>query len=265
MFNIALRALDLLDVENFSRRSKNRQQADRFASCETSFVAPRPLFSPPPDSTVIHGGNRDKLLVMAESRLRSLSRKRPSVIAIYSLFISAVYSLLILHIQYSALPGQFIKALRTTDSNNSDLSFIGEQDSPGKGSSISIPTVHSETEAMDDINLLPIMNFKDLGSRKKKVLLLIIVTTAPQRFDRRQAIRDTWWKHCTGNQVSDYCDTGRGYTTLGLVIGKIAGVLIYLGITVTRTTEIQNSQHCSNRSHLNLLQQQSACKLGILE
>ena len=135
------------------------------------------------------------------SRLRIHSCKRPS--AIVMLFILAVFSLLMLYFQYSALPGSFIKALRPTDSYNSESSFIGEKDFTVKSSRISIPTVHSEIEAMDDVDLLPIMNFKDLGSRKKKVLLLVIVSTAPQRFDRRQAIRDTWWKHCTGNQVSE--------------------------------------------------------------
>ena len=47
----------------------------------------------------------------------------------------------------------------------------------------------------------PLLNFKDLGGSKAKVLLLVIVSTAPQRFARRQAIRDTWWKHCAGDQV----------------------------------------------------------------
>ena len=47
----------------------------------------------------------------------------------------------------------------------------------------------------------PLLNFKDLGENKTKVLLLVIVSTAPQRFARRQAIRDSWWKHCTGDQV----------------------------------------------------------------
>lgn len=47
----------------------------------------------------------------------------------------------------------------------------------------------------------PLLNFKDLGDKKAKLLLLVIVSTAPQRFARRQAIRDTWWKHCAGNQV----------------------------------------------------------------
>lgn len=48
--------------------------------------------------------------------------------------------------------------------------------------------------------LLPVMDFKELES-KRKLLLLIIVSTAPRRFKRRQAIRDTWWKHCIGSQV----------------------------------------------------------------
>jgi len=63
-------------------------------------------------------------------------------------------------------------------------------------------TVHSEyMEYMANETSLPLINFKDLGSNKRKVLLLIIVSSAPQRFDRRQAIRDTWWKHCNGSQV----------------------------------------------------------------
>ena len=39
------------------------------------------------------------------------------------------------------------------------------------------------------------------ASRKKRVHLLIIISTAPQRYSRRKAIRDTWWSHCK-NQVS---------------------------------------------------------------
>ena len=57
---------------------------------------------------------------------------------------------------------------------------------------------------MANMNLIPIMDFQDLGVNKKKVMLLVIVVTAPQRFDRRQAIRDTWWKHCTGDKVSKH-------------------------------------------------------------
>lgn len=31
---------------------------------------------------------------------------------------------------------------------------------------------------------------------RKRVTVLIIVSTAPRRYDRRQAIRETWWRHC---------------------------------------------------------------------
>ena len=33
-------------------------------------------------------------------------------------------------------------------------------------------------------------------AQKKNVRLLVIVTTAPQRNDRREAIRNTWWTQC---------------------------------------------------------------------
>ena len=61
----------------------------------------------------------------------------------------------------------------------------------------------NETED-SDINetLHQLIDFKDLGRNKRAVLLLIIVSTAPARFERRQAIRETWWKHCSdGNQA----------------------------------------------------------------
>ena len=34
---------------------------------------------------------------------------------------------------------------------------------------------------------------------RKRVNLLVIVTSAPSRTDRRDAIRDTWWKSCQNN------------------------------------------------------------------
>lgn len=48
---------------------------------------------------------------------------------------------------------------------------------------------------------IPLMDFKDLQKRKKRLLLLVTVGSAPQRFDRRQAIRDTWWKFCYEKKV----------------------------------------------------------------
>ena len=67
--------------------------------------------------------------------------------------------------------------------------------------------VKNQTEINDkddsDINetLHQLIDFKNLGRNKRAVLLLIIVSTAPARFERRQAIRETWWKHCSGNQT----------------------------------------------------------------
>ena len=39
-------------------------------------------------------------------------------------------------------------------------------------------------------------------NNKVSVLLLVIVSTAPSRYERREAIRATWWKNCDGTEVS---------------------------------------------------------------
>ena len=49
---------------------------------------------------------------------------------------------------------------------------------------------------------IPLVDFKDLGNGKKRVLLLVTSASAPQRYDRRQAIRATWWKHCKLSPVN---------------------------------------------------------------
>jgi len=61
------------------------------------------------------------------------------------------------------------------------------------------PRLRSESRIPDDS--IPLVDFKDLGSRKPRVLLLVTAGSAPQRYDRRQAIRDTWWKHCDDSRV----------------------------------------------------------------
>ena len=43
---------------------------------------------------------------------------------------------------------------------------------------------------------LPISHIRDLGESKTRALLMIIVSTAPVRWERRDAIRQTWWKYC---------------------------------------------------------------------
>ena len=60
-----------------------------------------------------------------------------------------------------------------------------------------------ETDDSDmNETLHQLIDFKGLGRNKRAVLLLIIVSTARARFERRQAIRETWWKHCSdGNQA----------------------------------------------------------------
>ena len=48
---------------------------------------------------------------------------------------------------------------------------------------------------------LPITPIKDLGQNKTRVLLVIIVSTSPARWKRREAIRNTWWRHCNRKEV----------------------------------------------------------------
>ena len=49
---------------------------------------------------------------------------------------------------------------------------------------------------------LPISQIQDLREEKPSVLLVIIVSSAPLRWERRKAIRQTWWKHCNVKEVS---------------------------------------------------------------
>ena len=119
----------------------------------------------------------------------AMNFRRGAVILAYLLFISAYACtvVLMLYIDFSSLPGRIKKSLPI---------FLHR-------------TYNDSTNRIDlDVstsfkNASSLIDFKDLGSNKKNVLLLIIVTTAPQRFDRRRAIRDTWWKHCAENQVGE--------------------------------------------------------------
>lgn len=54
---------------------------------------------------------------------------------------------------------------------------------------------------MPDITVgLPISHIRDLGANKARFPLVIIVSTAPVRWERRDAIRQTWWKHCNATK-----------------------------------------------------------------
>lgn len=113
-----------------------------------------------------------------------------------------------IYVQFSTLPGYIFRPLRTIDQsfNDSLVSFEGDIPRRNPERKVADNVIHKkpsrETEAISNANLLPILDFQDLGITKKKVMLLIIVSTAPTRFERRQVIRGTWWKHCTGDMVS---------------------------------------------------------------
>lgn len=118
-----------------------------------------------------------------------LHRRRSNSFLIFLLVLATLCSILLsVYIYVSTLP----KVLRHNSSRR--LRNISN-----KGC-----TSSSNTEAnIPNANTLPLMNFrKQLGTYKKKVMLLIIVSTAPGRFERRQAIRTTWWKHCIDDKVS---------------------------------------------------------------
>lgn len=103
-------------------------------------------------------------------------------------FVWSVHVLWMSDVHFSKLPQQVMNSIPKFlyKSFHNFSSFTGNLDS----------VVSKELSRTSQV-----IDFKDLGNNKEKVLLLIIVSTAPQRLDRRQAIRDTWWKHCTGDEV----------------------------------------------------------------
>ena len=73
------------------------------------------------------------------------------------------------------------------------------------------------------IKATPMLQLSDLQEvdNKESVLLLVIVTTAPSRYRRREAIRETWWKKCDGIEVSFKVLVNRSAAgLLGLVGGN---------------------------------------------
>ena len=60
---------------------------------------------------------------------------------------------------------------------------------------------------MENLNENPVYAQFNISRKEKpsKVNLLIIVSSAPKRYDRRLAIRETWWQQCRSNKrVSDH-------------------------------------------------------------
>ena len=62
----------------------------------------------------------------------------------------------------------------------------------------------SDHEPTRQTKATPMFRVSDLleVDNKESVTLLVIVTTAPSRYQRREAIRATWWKKCDGIEVS---------------------------------------------------------------
>lgn len=75
---------------------------------------------------------------------------------------------------------------------------------------------------------LPLSHIRDLGANKPRALLVIIVSTAPVRWERRDAIRQTWWKRCNTKEVSDHITR----TLIGcVVVLHIKGFIKFGNIT----------------------------------
>ena len=51
---------------------------------------------------------------------------------------------------------------------------------------------------------IPLTDLRD-ERRKLQVLLVVIVSSATQRQERRDAIRNTWWSKCTGKVYMSLC------------------------------------------------------------
>lgn len=164
--------------------------------------------SPRERNLVITEFNRGSIPYMRCARIL----RKPTLLCLLLFCSFTCLMLWMIYVQFSTLPGYMFQPLRTIDQSfNNSLMSIGGVSRPNPETkdvddvtlvSLTNEKPRRETEAISNANLLPILDFQDLGINKKKVMLLIIVSTAPVRFERRQAIRGTWWKHCTGDMVS---------------------------------------------------------------
>ncbi|KAL9950567.1 hypothetical protein ACROYT_G043083 [Oculina patagonica] len=59
---------------------------------------------------------------------------------------------------------------------------------------------HEHTWQTKAASMLRLSDLQEVDN-KVSVLLLVIVSTAPSRYKRREAIRETWWKKCDGIEV----------------------------------------------------------------
>ncbi|XP_068728368.1 beta-1,3-galactosyltransferase 6-like isoform X1 [Montipora capricornis] len=120
---------------------------------------------------------------------RRPSMKFPFPVLLYA-FVCIV--VLLVYIHFSILPGRFNGNVKRNDETTSS-----DAQSDGKETRSDASVL---TDYMHYTKLLPVLDFRHLGNKRTKVLLLIIISTAPGRFQRRQAVRETWWKHCRKNR-----------------------------------------------------------------
>ncbi|XP_073227919.1 uncharacterized protein [Porites lutea] len=163
--------------------------------------------SPREHNLIITEFNRGSIPYMRCARIL----RTPTLLCLLLFCSFTCLMLWMIYVQFSTLPGYMFQPLRTIDQSfNDSLMRIGGVSRPNPETkdvedvilvSLTNEKPRRETEAISNGNLLPILDFQDLGVNKKKVTLLIIVSTAPARFERRQAIRGTWWKHCIGDMV----------------------------------------------------------------
>lgn len=60
---------------------------------------------------------------------------------------------------------------------------------------------HEQTWHTKAASIIRLSDLQEVDN-KVSVLLLVIVSTAPLRYKRREAIRETWWTKCDGIEVS---------------------------------------------------------------
>ena len=129
-----------------------------------------------------------------EGHFPAMSWRRPSMKFPFPVLLYAFVCIVVLlvYINFSTLPGRFNGNVKRNDETTSS-----DAQSDGKETR-SNPSVL--TDYMHYTKLLPVLDFRHLGNKRTKVLLLIIISTAPARFQRRQAVKETWWKHCRKNR-----------------------------------------------------------------
>lgn len=59
-------------------------------------------------------------------------------------------------------------------------------------------TLHSD----EVLKQMPLVSMEDLEENRTAVVVVVFVFSSPNSFDRRQAIRETWWTKCRRPQVS---------------------------------------------------------------